>query len=155
MASAVSVPRRVASAALVLLLSVAGCWASWGTAQHVVFPKGREHGQLTITRCTGSTCAGSFVPAAEGPVRRPRVTISRSVGEKKGARLSVVLKPDSAQAVRTGAAGFFKAWIPLGGALLLACVVLAGGMRDRRLAWVTGGAGFVLLTAAWFTAAVL
>ncbi|MYW69190.1 hypothetical protein GTY65_34735 [Streptomyces sp. SID8379] len=154
MASAVSVSRTVASAALALLVLVAGFWASWGTAQHVVFSKGRERGHMTVTRCAGSTCAGSFVPSAEGPVRHPKVTIGRSVGEKKGVRLPVVLKPDSATAVRTGAAGFFKAWIPLGGALLLACVVLAGGMRNRRLAWITGGAGVVLLTAAWATAAV-
>ncbi|MFD8572661.1 hypothetical protein [Streptomyces sp. NPDC059639] len=151
MVSAVSVSRQVVSAALALLLLVAGFWASWGTAQHVVLAKGHEHGHMIVDRCADGTCTGAFVPATEGPVRTPKVTLSGSVGEKKGARLPVVIKPDSAQAVRTGAAGFFKAWIPLGGALLLASVVIAGGMRHRRLAWITGGAGAVLLSAAWAT----
>ncbi|MFJ4714985.1 hypothetical protein [Streptomyces sp. NPDC088785] len=149
MASAVSLSRQVVSAALALLLLIAGFWASWGTAQHVMLQTGREHGHLVVARCSGGTCAGAFEPSAEGPVRTPRVTMSRSVGERKGVRLPVVIKPGSAQAVRTGPAGFFKAWIPLGGALLLACVVIAGGMRHRRLAWITGGAGTLLLSAAW------
>ncbi|WP_353943058.1 hypothetical protein ABII15_16355 [Streptomyces sp. HUAS MG91] len=151
MASAVSVSRQVVSAALALLLLVAGFWASWGTAQHVIFQTGREHGHVLLDRCDGGTCGGAFEPSAEGPVRTPKVTMDRSVGEKKGARLPVVIKPDTAQAVRVGPAGFFKAWIPLGGALLLASVVIAGGMRHRRLAWITGGAGAVLLSAAWAT----
>lgn len=69
--------------------------------------------------------------------------------EKKGARFPVVLKPDSTSAVRAGTAGFLHAWVPLGGGLLLAAVVLAGGIRNRRLTWITGGAGIALLTAAF------
>jgi hypothetical protein len=41
------------------------------------------------------------------------------------------------------------AWLPLGGALVLAGVVVAGGLRMRRTAWVMGGAGLALVTAAF------
>ncbi|MFI7385987.1 hypothetical protein [Streptomyces sp. NPDC049813] len=145
MASAVSVTRRIAAVAVALLLVVAGFWASWGAAQHVVFPKGRHHGELLIERCEGSTCSGPLASAPDGA----DVWMRRSVGVKKGARIAVVLKPSSRQAVRSGTAGFFTAFMPLGGALLLASVVLAGGLLNRRLAWITAGAGVALLTAAF------
>jgi hypothetical protein len=41
------------------------------------------------------------------------------------------------------------AWVPFGGALLLASVVVAGGMRRTRVAWALAGAGAALLTAAF------
>ncbi|MGP3772640.1 hypothetical protein ACTWJ8_17620 [Streptomyces sp. SDT5-1] len=143
------VARQVAAATVAALLLIAGVWASWGAAQHVMFPTGRERGTMTVTRCAGGTCAGPFSPASPTAVRHASVTIDRSVGEKKGVRLPVVLKPSSTSAVRAGTAGFLHAWVPLGGALLLAAVVLAGGIRNRRLTWVTGGAGFAVLTAAF------
>lgn len=149
MSSALSVTRQVAAAALAALLLVVGFWASWGAAQHVVFPKGRERGEMTVTRCTDDVCTGSFSPASPTAEQHASVTIDRSIGEQKGARFPVVLKPSSTSAVRAGTAGFLHAWVPLGGALLLASVVIAGGTRRRRLAWITGGAGFVLLTAAF------
>ncbi|MEV1022312.1 hypothetical protein [Streptomyces sp. NPDC050264] len=150
MASAMSVSRRVAALALALLLVVAGFWASWGAAQHVVFPKGRQHGELVVARCAGGSCSG---PLASGG--GADVSIRRSVGVKKGARIPVVVKPGTRQAVRSGTAGFFGSWMPLGGALLLASVVLAGGMLNRRLAWITSGAGFLLLTAAFVTVSLV
>jgi hypothetical protein len=39
----------------------------------------------------------------------------------------------------------------MGGALLLASVVVAGGLRRTRLAWVLAGSGIALLTAAFVT----
>jgi hypothetical protein len=41
------------------------------------------------------------------------------------------------------------AWLPLAGALMLAGVVVAGGLRMRRTAWAMGGTGLVLVTAAF------
>jgi hypothetical protein len=143
------VARQVAAAVVAALLLIAGVWASWGAAQHVMFPTGRERGTMTVSRCADKTCAGPFSPASPTAVRHKSVTIDRSIGEKKGARFPVVLKPSSTAAVRAGTAGFLHAWVPLGGALLLASVVLAGGIRNRRLTWVTGGAGIALLTAAF------
>ncbi|MFI0239718.1 hypothetical protein [Streptomyces sp. NPDC016845] len=144
-AVAVAVSRRIAALAIALLLLVAGFWASWGAAQHVVFPKGRLHGELLVERCEGSKCGGPLASAPDGA----DVWMRRSVGVKKGARIEVVVKPSSRQAVRSGTPGFFTALMPLGGALLLASVVLAGGMLNRRLAWITSGAGVALLTAAF------
>jgi hypothetical protein len=51
--------------------------------------------------------------------------------------------------MRSGPAGILYSWVPLGGALLLASVVVAGGLRLTRAAWVLAGSGFVLLTAAF------
>ncbi|WP_338699389.1 hypothetical protein V2W30_23240 [Streptomyces sp. Q6] len=150
----VPVARLFATAVLAALLLIAGVWASWGAAQHVMFPTGRERGTMTVSRCTDEVCTGPFAPGSPTAVRHPSVTIDRSIGEKKGARLPVVLKPSSTTAVRAGTAGFLHAWVPLGGALLLTSVVIAGGIRNRRLAWITGGAGFVLLTAAWAAVSV-
>lgn len=44
-------------------------------------------------------------------------------------------------------AGLLYAWIPLAGALLLASVVVAGGLRLTRLAWVMAATAIALLTA--------
>jgi hypothetical protein len=41
------------------------------------------------------------------------------------------------------------AWVPFAGSLLLAALVVAGGMRFRRTAWVMGLLGAVLLGAAF------
>ncbi|WP_306323603.1 MULTISPECIES: hypothetical protein [unclassified Streptomyces] len=145
----VSVTRRIATGAVVLLLLVAGFWASWDSAQHVLFPRGRERGTLTVTGCTDAVCAGPFAPASPTAVRHARVVIERSVGVKKGAEVPVVLRPSTREAVRAGAGGFFHAWIPFGGALLLGAPLIAAGVRHRRLAWISAGAGGLVLTAAF------
>ncbi len=67
----------------------------------------------------------------------------------KGERVEVTVKPGTTQAVRTGSAGILHAWVPFAGALLLAALVVAGGMRLRRTAWVMGLLGAVLLGAAF------
>ncbi|MEV4337558.1 hypothetical protein [Streptomyces sp. NPDC049590] len=135
--------------ALAALILSAGVWGSWGTAQHVMFAKGREAGTVRVARCAGDVCTGPFTPASAGGRARARVELDRSVAVRTGTAYDVVLKPGTGEAVRSGPAGILLAWLPLGGALLLASVVVAGGMRLARAAWVLGLAGVGLLTAAF------
>ncbi|MDI3386631.1 hypothetical protein QIS99_10470 [Streptomyces sp. B-S-A8] len=143
--------RRAGSVLLALLLLVAGVWTSWATAQHVVFSQDREQGTLTVARCEGEACTGSFAPADPEGKPRGSVVIDRSIGEHKGARVPVAVKPGTDEVVRTGGPGFLHAWVPLGGALLLAAVVLGGGLRSARLAWGVGLTGGLLLVASFAT----
>ncbi|MFJ6855351.1 hypothetical protein ACIQM3_33330 [Streptomyces sp. NPDC091271] len=138
--------RTFAAGCVVLLLLVAGVWSSWESAHHIVLAKGREHGSMAVTSCGEDACTGSFSPDASSQ-ERSEVTIERSVAAKKGARFPVVVKPGTGEVVRTGMPGFLHAWVPLGGALVLAALVIAGGMRLTRTAWGTGVAGAVLLLA--------
>ncbi|MBQ0883361.1 hypothetical protein KBZ94_00215 [Streptomyces sp. RM72] len=141
---------RVASMGTVTaLILIAGVWASWGTAQHVLLTKGREQGTVEVTRCGGGSCSGPYSPVSAGSQARERVVLEDSVAVAKGRTYSVVLKPGSGDAVRSGPAGILYAWVPLGGALLLASVVVAGGLRRTRAGWVMAGAGVALLTAAF------
>ncbi|MEW2631723.1 hypothetical protein AB0903_08705 [Streptomyces sp. NPDC048389] len=140
--------RNAAMALVALLLLVAGFWSSWSTAQHILLSKGREHGTLAVSRCADDVCTGAYTPRAPAP-DRAKVTIRESVAVKKGATLDVVLKPGTAEAVRTGPAGGLYAWVPLGGALLLAAPVLGGGLRLTRAAWGAAGAGGALLLASF------
>ncbi|MET8667276.1 hypothetical protein [Streptomyces tendae] len=160
-ASAAARPRQASSAVLrfgrvasmgtvAVLILIAGVWASWGTAQHVLLTKGREQGTVEVTRCGGGTCSGPYSPVSAGSQARERVVIEDSVAVAKGRTYSVVLKPGSGEAVRSGPAGVLYAWVPLGGALLLASVVVAGGLRRTRVAWGMAGVGVGLLTAAFF-----
>lgn len=132
------------------LILIAGVWASWGTAQHVLLTKGREQGTIEVTRCGGGSCSGPYSPASAGSLERERVVIEDSVAVAKGRTYAVVVKPGSDDVVRSGPAGALYAWVPLGGALLLASVVVAGGLRRTRTAWAMAGAGVALLTAAFF-----
>ncbi|WP_031086530.1 hypothetical protein [Streptomyces sp. NRRL WC-3549] len=141
--------RVFAAGCVVLLLLVAGVWASWGTAHHVVLAKGREHGTMSVTGCGEDTCTGSFSPD-ERSQQRAGVTIERSVAVRRGDRFPVVVKPGTGEVVRTGVPGFLHAWLPLGGALVLSALVLAGGMRLTRTAWGAGVAGAALLAATFF-----
>lgn len=141
--------RNAAMALVVLLLLVAGAWSSWGTAQHVLLGKGREHGTLTVTGCTDEMCSGRYVP--DDPASGLRaVTIAHSVAAEKGDTLPVVVKPGTREAVRTGWGGGLHAWLPLGGALVLAAPLIGGGMRLPRTAWSVAGAGAAVLVGAFF-----
>ncbi|MGW7338372.1 hypothetical protein [Streptomyces sp. NPDC054808] len=142
--------RVAAMGTVTALILIAGVWASWGTAQHVLLTKGREQGTVQVTRCGGGVCSGPYSPVSAGSQARERVVIEDSVAVAKGRTYSVVLKPGSADAVRSGPAGILYAWVPLGGALLLASVVVAGGLRRTRVAWGMAGVGVALLTAAFF-----
>ncbi|MFE6166074.1 hypothetical protein ACFQ7F_45075 [Streptomyces sp. NPDC056486] len=145
--------RRTAMGGLAVLLLVAGVWASWGTARHVMLSDEREQGTMRVSRCSSDDCSGPYVPSSAGSKARERVVIDRSIGEKKGVRIPVVVKPGTSEVVRTGGPGFLHAWLPLGGALLLSAVVVAGGLRMPRTAWALALAGGALLTASFATLA--
>lgn len=140
--------RNAAMALVALLLLVAGAWASWDSAQHVLLAKGREHGTLTVTGCTEKTCTGRYAPEDASSTRRT-LTIEKSVAADKGLTIPVVVKPGTDEGVRTGWGGGLHAWLPLGGALLLAAPLVGGGLRLPRTAWSAAGAGGALLVAAF------
>ena len=135
--------------AVAVLIVVAGVWGSWGTAQYVMLTRGRERGMVTVERCGADVCSGPFRPLSVGATARGSVVIEKSVAVTRGRTYAVVVKPDSDDVVRSGPAGVLCAWLPLGGALLLASVVVAGGLRLPRAAWALAGAGVALLTAAF------
>ncbi|MFF7446228.1 MULTISPECIES: hypothetical protein [unclassified Streptomyces] len=143
--------RLAAMGTVAVLILIAGVWASWGTAQHVMLTKGRERGTIEVTRCGARTCTGPYTPVSQGSRPRERVVIEKTVAVERGGTYPVVLKPSSDDVVRSGPAGILYAWVPLGGALLLASVVVAGGLGRTRGAWVMAGAGVALLTAAFVT----
>ncbi|MEV0175683.1 hypothetical protein AB0I00_31790 [Streptomyces sp. NPDC050803] len=141
--------RAAAMGTVTALILIAGVWASWGTAQHVMLTKGRESGTVEVTRCGETTCTGPYEPLSQGSQPRDRVVIEHTAAVRKGQTYTVVIKPGSDDVVRSGPAGILYAWVPLGGALLLASVVVAGGLRRTRAAWVLAGGGTALLTAAF------
>ncbi len=132
-----------------LLILIAGVWASWGTAQHVMLPGGREKGTVAVTRCGEESCTGPFTPGSAGAAARRSMVIAEPIAVEVGQTYDVVVKPDSNEAVRSGPAGILYAWVPFGGALLLASITVAGGLRKARLAWVMAGSGVALVTAAF------
>ncbi|MFE5791014.1 hypothetical protein ACFQ8C_00405 [Streptomyces sp. NPDC056503] len=142
--------RNAAMVLVAVLLVVAGVWASWASAQHVLLAKGREHGTLTVTGCADERCRGAYVPDDSGAPRRTLV-IERSVAAGPGAVIPVVVKPGTDEGVRAGWGGGLHAWLPLGGALVLAAPLVAGGLRLRRTAWSLAGAGAALWVAAFVT----
>ncbi|GAA0319307.1 hypothetical protein GCM10009540_43690 [Streptomyces turgidiscabies] len=131
------------------LILIAGVWASWGTAQHVMLSKGREQGTMTVAKCEDGVCTGSYRPVSVGSTARSRVVLDQSVGVSAGKTYTVVVKPGSRDVVRSGPAGVLYAWVPLGGALLLASVVVAGGLGLTRTGWTLAASGLALVTAAW------
>ena len=149
--SALRFGRVAAMGTVVLLILVAGVWGSWGSAQHVMLTKGREHGTIEVTRCAGDSCTGPYTPVSVGSRERDSVGIEHTVAVRTGGTYAVVGKPGTDEVVRSGPAGVLYAWVPLGGALLLASVVAAGGLRSARLSWLLAGTGLALLTGAFVT----
>ncbi|MFI8093128.1 hypothetical protein ACIF9R_33260 [Streptomyces sp. NPDC086080] len=141
--------RFAAMGTVTALILIAGVWASWGTAQHAMLTKGRERGTVEVSRCGEETCTGPYTPLSQGSQPRSEVLLENSVAVEKGRTYTVVLKPGGEGAVRSGPAGILYAWVPLGGALLLASVVVAGGLLRTRVAWVMALSGMALLTAAF------
>ncbi|MEU6482773.1 hypothetical protein [Streptomyces sp. NPDC046887] len=133
-----------------LLLVVAGMWASWADAQHILLSKGREHGTLVVTGCSAEVCTGRFDPEGPAPVRAD-MSIERSVAVRSDGEYPVVVKPGSRELVRTGLGGGLHAWLPLGGSLLLAALVIGGGLRLPRLGWAAASLGGLLLVGTFFT----
>ncbi|MCX4859611.1 hypothetical protein [Streptomyces canus] len=143
--------RLASMGAVAVLILIAGVWASWGSAQYVMLTKGRERGTVEVARCAQDVCSGPYTPLSHGSQARGRVDIEETVAVRKGQTYTVVVKPGSADVVRSGPAGVLYSWVPMGGALLLASVVVAGGLRRTRFAWVLAGSGIALLTAAFVT----
>jgi hypothetical protein len=141
--------RIAAMGTVAALILIAGVWASWRTAPYVMLTKGRERGTIEVTQCAADTCTGPFTPLSKGSPGHDRVVIEKTVAVKKGKTYTVVVKPGGDEVVRSGPAGILYAWVPFGGALLLASVVVAGGLRRTRVAWVMAGSGIALLTAAF------
>ncbi|GGJ23921.1 hypothetical protein GCM10010121_038600 [Streptomyces brasiliensis] len=141
--------RLAAMGTVAALILFAGVWGSWATAHNVMLTKGRETGTIKVTRCAEDTCSGPFTPGSTGARARASAEIAHTVAVRKGQTYTVVVKPGTDEVVRSGPAGVLYSWVPLGGALLLASVVVAGGLRLTRVAWVLAGSGVALLTAAF------
>ncbi|MGI5469208.1 hypothetical protein [Streptomyces sp. CA-132043] len=137
-------------ALLALLLLVAGAWTSWNTAQYAMLVQAKERGTMTVAGCDDDRCWGPYVPTGGDGQRRAKVVLAETAAPEKGQRVEVTVEPDTDRAVRTGPGGILYAWVPLGGALLLASLVVAGGLRMRRTAWAVGFSGAALLVAAFF-----
>jgi hypothetical protein len=142
--------RIVAVVAVVALLLASGAWDSWRTAHYVMLTKGRERGTMTLVSCGDSTCTGPFAPSGSATARS-KVSISLPIRHRTGAKVKVAVKPGTDEVVRAGWGGVLFAWVPLGGALLLAAIVVAGGLRMRRTAWTLAGLGAVILGGAFLT----
>lgn len=133
--------------ALVALLVVAGAWLSWTESQDT-FRDDREQGTILVKACGKETCTGPFEPSGAG-TPRAEVSIEKSVTRRTGQRLPVAVKPGTDTVVRTGAAGVLHAWVPFGGALLLASLVLAGALGLRRTGLGVGLTGALLVAGAF------
>jgi hypothetical protein len=145
------VGRNTVLVLVTLVLLTAGVWTSWHTAQYAMLTKGRERGTMTIARCDEDRCTGGFAPADTAGTERPTVRIDSSVAREKGEKLAVAVKPGTDEVVRTGLTGVLYAWVPFAGSLLLAALVVAGGLRMRRTAWGLGLMGALLLGASFAT----
>lgn len=143
--------KNVAMTLVALLILVAGVWSSWSDAKPTMLTKGLERGTLTVSRCDDDWCTGRFTPGSKGAEARARVRVDAAVSVGTGERLLVAVKPGKNEVVRTGTAGILHAWVPFGGSLLLASLVVAGGLRMRRTAWGLGLAGAALLGASFAT----
>ena len=79
--SALRFGRVAVMGTVVLLILVAGVWGSWGSAQHVMLTKGREHGTIEVTRCAGDSCTGPYTPVSVGSRERDSVVIENNVAD--------------------------------------------------------------------------
>ena len=147
---AVWLARVLSSALLAVLLVVAGCWSSWDTVQHSLYAKEGQRGVLTLAGCDRSACTGAFAPRSAVGEEVADVRLTQRIGLEQGDRLAVALWPDSTDAIRTGLPGFLYAWLPLTGSLLLAALLIAGGMRLYRVGWAVGGLALALIGATFF-----
>lgn len=143
--------RVLGSALLAVLLVVAGWWSSWETVRHSLYAKESQRGVLTLASCDRSACTGAFAPRSVLGEELDGVRLSQRIGLEEGDELAVALWPDDrSEAIRTGLPGFLYGWLPLTGALLLAGVVIAGGMRLYRTGWTVGGLALALIGATFF-----
>ncbi|MFP8943559.1 hypothetical protein ACLIYM_19290 [Streptomyces fenghuangensis] len=138
------------------VLLMAGVWVSLDGTRQAVAERGAVRGTMTVAECDGWTCTGPFAPEGGGGGARAEVAVEAPVSYEAGERLPVALWPGRegsdgpdgsgrAEAVRTGTAGVLYAWLPLGGALVLASPVVGGGLGMRRTAWGAGLLGAALM----------
>jgi len=132
-------------ALIALVLVVAGVWTSWDTATTAM--SGSERGTVTVAKCGDDECTGTFRGAKTS--KPERVTVSEFVSGGKGQTVDVAVQPGTDHVIRTGPAGILYAWVPLGGALLLASLVIAGGLRMKKTALLTGVCGALIMAGAW------
>ncbi|MBQ0866561.1 hypothetical protein ACH4RA_23805 [Streptomyces smyrnaeus] len=132
-------------ALIALVLVVAGVWTSWETAATAM--TGDERGTVTVKECGDDECTGTFL--SEKTSEPERVTVSEFVSGGEGQTVDVAVQPGTDHVIRTGPAGILYAWVPLGGALLLASLVIAGGLRMKRTALLTGACGALIMAGAW------
>ena len=103
-------------------------------------PRARERGTMTVSACARRAVHGPVRAAGgRGPAAGEGVDRRRSAAPDKGERLAVAVKPgtDEVGADR-GRPGFCTRGCRSAGSLLLAALVVAGGLRLRRTAWVMG-----------------
>jgi len=140
--------KNVSAALLAALLLCAGAWASWFDVGPAV--RGNESGQVRVDRCGKHQCNGSFRPAGSGRAGTRSVTLSRPLAGDRSRPVPVALTPHGKyDVVRTDLAGVLYGAMPLGGALLLVALVVAGGLRMKRTALVAALAGAGILGGAW------
>ncbi|MFI8852670.1 hypothetical protein ACIGW3_21120 [Streptomyces sp. NPDC053499] len=137
--------RAALMALIALVLVVAGGWTSWETATTAM--AGDERGTVTVSKCGDDECTGTF--RGEKSSRPEKVTVSEFVSGGEGQTVDVAVQPGTDHVIRTGPAGILYAWVPLGGALLLASLVIAGGLRMKRTAVLTGACGALIMGGAW------
>ncbi|MFF2376384.1 hypothetical protein ACFVUW_18585 [Streptomyces xiamenensis] len=135
--------RMILMTLLALLMVTGGAWSSWDTARDALRSPEGAAGPLTLRECDRERCTGTFGSSGE------TVALYQRIGREPGETLEVALRPGTAEVVRTGAPGVLYACLPLAGSLLLAGIVIAGGLRMYRTAWATAGAGIALLAAAF------
>ncbi|PJE97078.1 hypothetical protein CUT44_11765 [Streptomyces carminius] len=136
--------------AVAAALLMAGAWTSLDAMRRVVADRGGVRGMMTVDECDGWTCTGLFTPADGGGAgERPEVVLDALVSHDRGEALPVVLWPGTGEVLRTGLPGILHAWLPFAGALLLASLVIAGGLHMRRTAWASGLLGLALVGAAF------
>lgn len=139
---------------IVLVLVCAGGWASWNAVEPVLHAD--QRGTVRVAECARDDCAGVFrprvVPArgagSQGGDAR-KVTLGKSVSKEPGGSVRAAVRPGSDRAVRADAPGVLYACVPLAGALLLAALVLAGGLRMRRTAVLVGLSGAAEMAVTW------
>jgi hypothetical protein len=139
--------RNMLLALITLVLLSAGVWQSWDTAWPAI--TGHQRGTVKITSCRGDDCTGPFTASTGARGGLDKARIAESVSGHTGRTIEVARRPGTTRVVRTGPAGVLYGCVPFGGAMLLASVVVAGGLRMRRTGLTLGLLGAAVMAGAW------